>query len=75
MKPEAVVFAKFFPCFKLYNSTFLNPKMALDEIIVVYFAEEAYSLAVLAESVGHLYVNGYLSHLGFGQRAEGKHQV
>ena len=49
--------------------------MAPYEIVVVYFAEEAYPLAVFAESIGQFQRHGGFAHSAFGHVADREYQV
>ena len=54
VEPEAVVLAEFSSCLNFYNRAFLFAKVALQEVVVVYFSKKAYPLAVASESIGQL---------------------
>ncbi len=75
VKPESVVLAQFAACLQLDDSSFPDAEMALDKIVVIDFAKEAYPLAVFSESIGKACLDGCLAHLGLGHSAERKHQV
>ena len=50
-------------------------EMTANEVVIVDFAEKAYTLTVTAECIGHTRLDGYATHLGLRQISDGKHQV
>ena len=49
--------------------------MASDKVVIVNFAEETNPLTILAVGIRHMRFYGYTAHFGFGEVADGKHQV
>ena len=75
VEPESAMLADFLACLQLDDVALLLAQMAADEVVVVDFAQEAYSLAVLAVGVGQFRLLRYAPHLLLRHRADGERQV
>ncbi len=62
------------PGLEFHNRTGAFAKVPAQEVVVVYFSEEAYSLAVASAGVGQCRFVGDAAHFGLGQPAERKFQ-
>ena len=75
VEPVTTVLAELASGLDLYYAATLLAQMAANEVVVVDFAQEADSLAVLAVGIGHLHIDGNAAHLALGQIADGENYV
>ena len=75
MEPVAAVLAEFTAGFYLYYRARALAEVPADEIVVVYFPEEADALRVASECVRKLGFGGDATYIGFRNVAEGEGEV
>lgn len=66
VEPKSAMLAQLASGFDFDDRSGALAEVPAYEVVVIYFAKEAYALRVLAHGVGHVYVGGYAAYFLFG---------